>query len=313
MTQRTCNGRVASPHASAARERTVTSADGRRLAIRDWGPIDGPAVIAHHGTPSSSLWVPGGWQTPDRLGIRVITWDRPGYGNSTPQPGRRVADAADDARAIVDRLGIDGFAVIGYSGGGPHALACGALLREAVTRVCIVGGAGPVNRSDFDFAAGLPTATVAEMELARRDPDQLRARISEQTRRWLDQPEQIPDEWKRELPAADREVLGRPDVVLEEAADTRLAFAQGPQGWFDDDLALVAPWGFEVTAIEVSVALWYGEDDVLVPAAHGRYLAERLPDADLHLVSHGGHWLVDEVPSMLEWLVGREAVDACLD
>lgn len=275
---------------------------GRRLACQQRGPADGPAIISHHGTPSSRLAVPGGWDLPDRLGVRLITFDRPGYGDSSDQPGRRVADAADDARAIADHLGLGRFAVVGTSGGGPHALATAALLPDRVTRLCVCVGIGPVGEPGFDPDAGMLPETVEEARLARAGEAQLRAFVA----RHADSEEGM-DVWLSQLPPSDREVLARPEVVHEEAAENALWPKAGIDGWVEDDLALFArPWGCRAADVSVPTELWYGGADVLVPASHGEAYAAAIPYAALHVVEGGGHWLRDSAPRMLGWLAGHD-------
>lgn len=276
---------------------------GRRLAVQQRGPADGPAIISHHGTPGSRLAVPGGWELPDRLGVRLITFDRPGYGASTSVPGRRVADAADDARAIADHLGIERFAVIGTSGGGPHALATAALLPERVSRLCVCVGLGPIGEDGFDADAGLPEETAEEGRRARIGEDALRAYVAG----YADSEDSF-DAWYSRLPPSDREVRARPDVAREEEAEMARSAAQGIEGWVEDDLALYArPWGFRAADVSVPTELWYGGADYLVQLSHGEAYAAAMPHATFHVVPDGGHWLRDSAPRMLRWLAGHDA------
>jgi len=187
--------------APAIRAGSAATADGRRLAYRDAGDPAGIAVVSHHGTPGSRLERhPDDERLMAELGLRVITYDRPGYGGSDPHPGRRVADAAADVAALADHLGLARFAVVGESGGGPHALACSAGLGERVLRVGVVVGSAPADDPDFDFLAGMGQlnldefAAAAESEAAltaylepicaefRRDPDAMLDAIAAGTR-----------------------------------------------------------------------------------------------------------------------------------
>jgi len=287
---------------SETRSLTVTAPDGRQIAVDEHGPGDGSVVIAHHGTPGSRLYAPGR-RSLDELGIRMVTSDRAGYGDSTRQQGRTVVDAAHDTRAIADRLGLERFAVIGVSGGGPYALACGALLPDRVTRVCACVGVAPLDPDLFDWTEGLAPESVVEFELARTDPDALLERITPQAERMLGEGSAMIDEWSSVLPPSDREIQQRPENVAESEAGTRLALAQGPAGWFDDDISFTRPWGFELESIRVPVDLWYGAEDVLVPASYGTYLAERIPTAELTVVPGRGHRLDDEMGEILRRLV----------
>ncbi len=286
------------------REVEVRAPDGRQLAVQDRGPRDGPAVIAHHGTPSCRLDVPGGMDAPWSVGVRVVTFDRPGYGRSTSMPGRRVADAATDTRAVADALGLDRFGVIGVSGGGPHALAAAAALPGRVERVCVCVGAGPDGQNGFDATADALDATRREIELARSDPDGLRAFIEDAGGAAADFAA-----WMSSLPPSDQAVLARPEVAAHEEAVAAELAAGGIDGWLDDDLAFFGrPWGVDFAAITAPVLLLYGGADVLVPVSHGRALAQLIPTARLLIVPGGGHWLVDEQREALAWLAGDASI-----
>ena len=254
---------------NSKRTHRVKRPDGVVLAVDDRGPEEAPAVIAHHGTPSCRLDVPSGPAAADRIGVRIITFDRPGYGLSTNVPGRSVADAAATARAIADELGIERFATIGVSGGGPHALATGALLGERVTRVCVSVGLGPVDDAGFDVFAQMPRETADEIRAAREGPDVLRSFVTQFT-----DPSTGLDPWLNQLPPSDREVLARPSVRAVEEAVAHEWQRVSIDGWVEDSLAFFArPWGFDPAAVTQPTLLLYGAADVLVPAAHGHALS----------------------------------------
>lgn len=283
------------------RELTVDDGRGGELLVRQWGPEDAPAVIHHHGTPSSSLAVPGGWTSADDLGIRIVTFDRPGYARSSGWPGRTIADAADWTERIADHLRIDSFAVMGTSGGGPHAAATAARLGSRVRRLCVSVGLGPVGIDGFDGLAGLPADTRREIAIAQQGEAELRAFVDSVMAGpglalWLDQ-----------LPPSDREILGRPEVVAEEAAEDESWSAVGFDGWIEDDLATYSrSWGCDVSAISVPTVLLYGGSDFLVPVSHGEAYARLLPQAHLITVPDAGHWMRDHEPAVLRWLVGDD-------
>jgi pimeloyl-ACP methyl ester carboxylesterase len=283
------------------RSHSIPLPDGRVLAADDHGPIDAPVVIAHHGTPSCRLDVPGAPGSPERIGVRVVTFDRPAYGRSPNLPGRQVSDAAANAAAIADALGIDRFATIGVSGGGPHALATAALLGERVTRVCVSVGLGPVEAPDFDASAGLPDETVAEIRAAQAGPDVLRAFIDRHS-----DPLTGLDVWLGQLPASDQEVLARPLVAARERAVAHEWQRSTQEGWVQDSLALfVRPWGFQPSEVTQPLLLLYGDADVLVPIGHGHALLRLIPGSELWSVPGGGHWLPDQETEALGWLTGE--------
>ena len=283
------------------RERGVRTRDGLELCVREWGgDAAGPALIVHHGSPSSRLWCPGTEDDRRALGQRVVTFDRPGFGRSAPRPGRTIADGAANALAIADALGLERFAVCGWSGGGPHALACAAILPERVTRALTLGAVAPADDPAFDFVAGMPEPSVVEFRAAMEGRQALARLVEPHLEHEL-----ALDEWLDALPSSDRAILRRPGMADFEAQNVREACRQGAAGWLDDDLAVVSPWGFALEAVAVPVRIWQGQDDVLVPAAHARYLADRIPGARLELVPGAGHWLDDHHRAMLAWLAGE--------
>jgi pimeloyl-ACP methyl ester carboxylesterase len=289
----------------SGRDFTVAMPDGHELLVREWSPSSGCPVIAHHGTPSCRLDRPGG-DADDRLsGVRIISFDRPGYGGSPARPGRDVAAAAGDVAAIANALGLDSFAVYGVSGGGPHALACAALLGERVTRVAVSGCIGPADDPGLDWFRGMHRLSVPEFRAAMDGRPALEPLVQPYVEALLDDPHAASDAWLDGLPESDRRILL--DVARREldAVAELEANRQAGEGWIDDDLALVRPWGFELEAIAVPVRLWQGDVDVLVPSAHSRRLAARIPTAELVLVPGAGHWLDAHHADMLAWLAAR--------
>ena len=270
----------------------VITRDGRRLCYEQIGDRSGAPVFVLHGTPGSRL--SGLHAHRDRVaeaGLRVITYDRPGYGGSSRHAGRRVVDCVGDIAAIADELGLDRFAVSGGSGGGPHALAAGAWLAGRVTIAACHVGAAPYDAPDLDWFDGMDPVNVQEMGWALAGEKTLAAALEREARGMLDRLERDPAAPLEDidLAAADLAVLERPDVRETLRASTREAFAHGVSGWVDDDLAFVAPWGFDVHRITVPVEIRYGESDVLVPAAHGRWLAAHIPGASVMVDRDRGH------------------------
>lgn len=275
----------------AGRGHHVVALDGRTLRYEQIGDPAGAPVFVLHGTPGSRLsGLRPHHQRVAEAGLRVITYDRPGYGGSSRHPGRRVLDCIGDIAAIADELRLDRFAVSGASGGGPHALAAGARLVGRVTSVACDVGAAPYDAPDLDWFGGMDPVNVEELTWALAGEDTLARELAREARKVLDRVEQDPAAVLDgvELAASDRAVLERPDVRETLRASTREAFKQGVSGWVDDDLAFVAPWGFDVQEIAVPVQIRYGEGDVLVPAAHGRWLATHVPGASV-TIDRAGH------------------------
>jgi pimeloyl-ACP methyl ester carboxylesterase len=281
-------------------ERTVRTAAGRTLAYAEWGDPDGIPVVFHHGTPGSRLD-----RHPDDAvyeGFRILAADRPGYGGSDRDAGRTVASAAGDTAALANDLGIDTFAVLGVSGGGPHALACAALLPERVTRAAIIVGAAPSDDPDFDFLAGMAEINQKEFGAALQGRDAIEAELDPWVEAAATNPEAVIDEIAAQLPEYDQEVIGRPPVRAVVRDSLAESIRQGTAGWADDDLAFATGWGFSVEDVRVPVRLWQGELDVLVPRSHGQYLARKIPGARFELVPGAGHMLLDHWPDVLGWL-----------
>ena len=266
------------------------------IRVREWGDPDGPLVVFHHGTPSSSVAVPGGWNGPANAGVRLCSYDRPGYGGSPSASGRRVTDAAEWSRLMADACGVERFAVIGTSGGGPHAVATAALLPDRVTALGVDVGLGPAGLG-FDGATGMLAETVAEIAAARRGATALRQHLLS-----LGDGAEALDEWLDRLPESDREVLSRTDVQHEETVEAIEWGMHGVDGWVEDDMALFArDWAFDATDVQAPTRLVYGDADVLVPVSHGRAWLDLIPHADLEVVPLGGHWMRDHEIDLLRW------------
>jgi pimeloyl-ACP methyl ester carboxylesterase len=281
---------------------TIRTPDGRTLAWAEYGDPGGVPVVFHHGTPGSRLNRHPDPSFYERHGVRLITYDRPGYGGSDARPGRTVADAAADTRALVDELGLERCAVAGGSGGGPHALACGALLPDRVTRVAVVVGVGPSDDPDLDFLDGMSPSNVEEFEAASRGRDALDSLLEPYVKAMAKDPLALFDEIEHELPEPDRATLRRDDVRAVVRESSREAMRQGSEGWVEDDLAFACAWGFNLGDVRVPVRLWQGELDVLVPRHHTQYLASKLPDAEFELLPDAGHLLFDELGAVYDWL-----------
>ena len=293
---------------TAATTATTGTADGRTLAFCEWGDPHGSPVFSLHGTPGSRLTRHPDADVYRRAGVRAITYDRAGYGLSTRLPGRSVAHAAADVAAIADALGLERFAVTGGSGGAPHALACAALLSDRVIRCASVVGPAPYGPSGLereDWLRGMAEGNVREFELSLTGEDALRPELQRETTEMLSAFGTDPDHPLGEgydLSPSDMEMMARGDIrdMLDESL--RVGCAETIDGFVDDDLSLVGPWGFDVSAITVPVAVWYGLNDTLVPPPHGEWLARTLPGAEV-VTLDGGHFAVyDRLGELLSWL-----------
>lgn len=269
----------------------ITLADGRRLGLALWGTRGRP-VVWLGGAPSSRLSRPV-----ESVGARMITLERPGYGISTPRPGAQLVDFADDVRQALDALAIDRAVLMGYSGGGPYALACASRLGERLERVVVLGGVGPL-----DAASPIGVRRRVILRAAAAAPWLVRAALRDPRR----DVERFYGAMIRDLSPLDRAVIARPGPWKRQITQTREAFAQGT-GAFVDDLARYGrDWGFRLEDVHVPVDLWYGEDDRSTPAGTAAQLAARLPIARVFLLPDEGHFFpFDEPRGGLERVLGR--------
>jgi len=265
------------------------SVDGRTLAVLEAGDESGHAVVAIHGTPGSGLLWRGMIEDAEARGMRLLAYDRPGYGGSDPHPGRTVADAARDVAAIADALGIERFAVEGGSGGGPHTLACAALLPERVVAAACLAGVATYPAEGLDWLDGMGQSNLDEFAAVLAGRETLEPFLRAQADAMLAaNPEAIADALRSLLSPPDAAVLtGEYAEYLAES--TRRAIGKRLDGWIDDDFVFIKQWGFELSEIRVPVQLLHGAQDRFVPIAHGEWLAERIPGVDAHLYEEDGH------------------------
>jgi pimeloyl-ACP methyl ester carboxylesterase len=292
---------------AAVTQRTVTTSDGRTLAIEEAGDPAGRPVLVHGGTPNSRhIFAPAAADAAAR-GLRLIGYDRPGYGGSTPQPGRAVADCAADVRAICADLGIGRLALWGISGGGPHLLACAALLPGLVSAAASLASLAPSDADGLDWFDGMGQDNVDDFKLQQTDKQAARAKLEEEREQNLAATgEDLAGMLKTLLTPADAAVLT--GEFAEYLAWTgREGLAPGAQGWWDDGEAFSRPWGFELSAIEVPVLLLHGRQDQFVPFGHGRWLAERIPGVEARLLDDDGHLtlLTERIGEIHAWLAER--------
>jgi pimeloyl-ACP methyl ester carboxylesterase len=267
--------------------RDVPAGDGRTVRVYDTGEGDALTIVWHHGSPQTGAPLDPLVEAAARRGIRLVSYARPSYGGSTPAPGRDVAAAAHDVARIADALGIERFATMGASGGGPHALACAALLGERVTAVACLASTAPYTE-EFDWFAGMVSPGGLQ---AARDGRDARARFA------------TTDEFdEQSFTAADWAALAGTWRSLGE--DAMRAGEAGPDGLVDDDVAFVRAWGFDVAEIRAPVLFVQGGEDRVVPPAHAEWLVRRCPRGELWLRPRDGHVSVlDACPVAMDWLL----------
>jgi pimeloyl-ACP methyl ester carboxylesterase len=288
-------------------EHRVKTTDGRTLAVAEWGDPTGLANVAMHGTPGGRITY---WEDPTiyaRHGLRRITYDRPGYGESTRHRGRSIADVVEDVAAITQALGIDRFVVTGGSGGGPHCLATAALMPDRVIRCLAVVSIAPYPSDGLDWLAGMTQGNIDEFRAAMSGEEPMRAIAERERRTTLDRlasgrADFFGDTY--ELSEADKAQMAK--HLPLEADQLFNALAPGVDGWVDDELAFVRPWGFDVTSIRVPTAIKFGRTDNLVPPAHGDWLAAHIPNAIVDASDAAGHAGDDaDVERTYAWIAGE--------
>jgi pimeloyl-ACP methyl ester carboxylesterase len=273
-------------------ESDLELSDGRTLHVYDTD-TDGPrgrlAVFWHHGTPNIGAPPEPLFPAAARLGIRWVSYDRPGYGGSSRHSGRDVASAAADVSSVADALGIGRFAVMGHSGGGPHALACGALLPERVLGVVSVAGLAPFRAEGLDWFAGMAVSGVESL------------RAAAEGRAAKEAYETSGAEYDPEFTPADQAALSGDWSWLGKVVGP--AQKGGPGPLIDDDIAVVTPWGFDAAQVRAPVLFLHGGRDRVVPSSHSEWLASRCPSAELWLRPEDGHISVlGSSPAALQWL-----------
>jgi pimeloyl-ACP methyl ester carboxylesterase len=283
--------------------------DGRRVTFSRYGRHKNRRVLFHGGTPGTRHLGPRMVRLTERHDLELVALDRPGYGTSTRWPGRRVSDVVPDVAALAEELGWDRFAVWGGSGGAPHTLACAALLGERITRCASVVSPAPFDAEGLDWFAGMSPGNVEEFSRALEGEDAYRPLVERLANEAVTAAQQgevpIPSEY--ELPESDkqamRERMDEPGYLDRIIA----AHLDGIDGWIDDSIAMSMPWGFDVSDIRVPVSIWWGQEDVLCPASHSRWLLSHVPGAEERLLPHGHLLEDDDLDAVVAWLV--EGVD----
>ena len=285
---------------SSETTRTVELPDGRSLEVHELGEADAFPIVFHHGTPGSGTLY-ARWASP---GVRLIAYDRAGYGGSTRRPGRAVVDVVADITAIADALGLERFATWGLSGGGPHSLACAARCDGRLVAAATLAGVGPWGAEGLDWLAGMGEGNLEEFDLVLAGEDALRPAIERDRGELLGAtPEQLRDAMAPHLSPTDSEALtaGLAEYFHENMTH---GLGDGADGWIDDNLAFVKPWGFELSSIARPVLVVQGGDDLMVPRQHGEWLAANVPGCESRIDDAHGHLTLAEhlVPEVHAWL-----------
>ena len=274
--------------ADPGRVRQVRRSDGAALEVLS-DESDNEPLVFHWGTPCAAVWFDPLVSAASRAGLRLVTYSRPGYAGSTSRPGRSVADAAADVTAILDALGASTFVTMGWSGGGPHALACAALLPDRCAAATSLAGVAPYPADGLDWLAGMGQENIEEFSAAIEGESALSPALQTMAKdlhaiRGADVAAAlgglVSDVDKRALTG---------EFAGAVAASFRGAVSTGIEGWRDDDLAFTRDWGFDLATIRCPVAVWQGGQDRMVPFSHGQWLATHIPTARVHLFPDEGH------------------------
>ncbi|MGZ6255620.1 MAG: alpha/beta fold hydrolase [Candidatus Limnocylindria bacterium] len=279
--------------------------DGRSLDVFVDGPEKGTPLVYHMGTPSSGIPFAPTVDTLAERGLRYVSFSRPGYGMSSRRAGRAVVDVVEDTVAVLDAIGADRCHVVGWSGGGPHALACAARMPGRVASVATIGGVAPHPAEGLDWTAGMGAENIEEFGAAVTGPTELTAFMDRSAPALRDVTAgEVADAFGDLIDEVDRGSLT--GAFAEWTASVfREAMRNGYWGWFDDDMAFTRAWGFELDEISVPVAIWQGGHDRMVPFAHGEWLAAHVPGASPRLLPEHGHLsvAVDSFPRIVDELL----------
>jgi pimeloyl-ACP methyl ester carboxylesterase len=284
----------------------VKANDGFRLSVDSLGDPDGLPVFLLHGTPGSRNGPRPRGIVLHRLGIRLITYDRPGYPGSDRRLGRRVVDAAEDVKTIADALRLKQFSVVGRSGGAPHALACAAELSDQVLSAAALGSLAPYDAEGLDWPLGMTESNALAYRNAEKDLAALVKMLNEQATLARGNSEGLlPVLWP-DLAGYDKEIFG--DIALRRIIVKihAEALSKNIDGWVDDVVALSQDWGFNPSTIAVPVKLWAGGDDAFSPVSHTDWLGKRIPYADVEIAPEAAHFgAVSNLPRILNWVAAK--------
>jgi len=263
--------------------------DGRRLGFAEYGDPRGRPILYFHGWPSSRLEARAMRQVIAEMGLRVIAPDRPGYGLSDFKPERAIGDWTDDVLALADHLNLPGFTVLGVSGGGPYAIACGAKLPQRLTRVLLVCSMGPTNTPEA--TKGMVPLNRSLLAFAQHVP-WIAQRVAGFCLRtlWGTGDQVIPEQIEACLPERDQQTLSDPELRRLLTESSREGLRLGVEGAAWDGFLFSRPWGFDLQRIQVPVHLWHGEKDVVVPASMGHFLAKNIPGCVARFYPEDGHF-----------------------
>lgn len=280
--------RTPSPERPAL-EGSVAVRDGRRLSFAEYGSPRGPAVVWMHGTPGARRQIPLDARAyAAERGLRIIGVDRPGIGSSSPHVYDNVLDWTDDLALLLDALAVEKVRLIGLSGGGPYVLAAGAAMPHRVAGIGVLGGVAPTRGPDAVDGGKIQLAVrLAPLISAARVPLGIALTGAIRTIRPLAGPGL--DLYAAVQPPGDRNLLGRPEIkamFLDDLLNGSRFQISAPLA---DLILFTREWGFRLVDVTVPVRWWHGDDDHIVPFAHGEHVVARLPDATMSVIDGESH------------------------
>jgi pimeloyl-ACP methyl ester carboxylesterase len=267
----------------------VETPDHRALETLVAGPPGGLPLLFHSGTPTAATPWPLLFALAAERGLRTVTFSRPGYAGSSPLPGRSVADVVGDVGVILDHLGAGAFVTLGWSGGGPHAAACAAMMPDRCLGAALLAGVAPYPADGLDWFAGMGQDNITEFTVALEGEASIRPLTLENAKELANvQPAEVAESLGNLVSNVD--IAAITGDFAEYLAETfRRSVSTGIEGWIADDLAFSRPWGFDLAAVTRPVAVWQGGQDRMVPFGHGEWLASHIPGARPHLYPGEGH------------------------
>ena len=268
---------------------SVSAGDGRVLEVVVAGPPDGMPLIFHHGTPGAAGPFDALVEAGAERNVRHIAYSRPGYSGSDRHKGRSVASCVTDVAAIADALGYDRFYSSGGSGGGPHSIACAALIPHRVIAAAAISTPAPLDAHGLDWTAGMGSENKEEYRLAQAGERELREYLDREASAVNGaSADELLLVWNELFCEPDRRALNG-TYAEHTIRQFERSLAAGIWGWFDDDLALVSDWGFELDDVGAPLSIWHGAQDHFIPLSHGEWLAAHIPGAKARLRAGDGH------------------------
>lgn len=288
-------------------EHILTTPDGRTLAVQESGDPDGTPILYVPGTPGSRLLYGDDAAVARQMGVRLLSHDRPGYGGSSRNEGRTVADFTTDVRAIAAGLGLSRLGVYGISGGGPHAIACAALLADLVPAVAVLASPAPWGADGLDYFDQMGQDNIDDTLLFFDDPVAARAKCEVDRIGFLEADAAGAIESMRSLLSPVDAAVFTGEFGFHLLDSMRLGLAPSADGWWDDGVAQLGRWGIELDAISTPVLLLHGREDRFVPFAHGEWLAARIAGVQARLTEVDGHLtlLGNHLEEIYTWLLAR--------